>query len=315
MTDDRYIEPGADRCPECGGYAQRGCGCIWHDGKPDTHCSPACQCQADIKADLRHWHRQAITQEARADKAEAERDRLAARVETLEAAIGGVLTCCRECRDDLPFGAPGVPAEFIVWGKLAPPEALGPKCYDHAVKHLGDAMPFRAGQYAVVDLRPLRALVSPDTPTGPTDTVDRHEAYTMDAEGYIVPVSGGEPHTDTSTDNEAKTSEDKVVDLMAALEDSVTKAKAVRQAVREARETSDTAGEAEFVCLPCDDADHDECHGGPCECPHLSAGGDQPDTPCTQCGGLRRVYENDPDAPPGLVPCPACTDKETPHAR
>jgi hypothetical protein len=45
----------------------------------------------------------------------------------------------------------------------------------------------------------LRALVSPDTPTGPTDTVDRHEAYTMDAEGYIVPVSGGEPHTDTST--------------------------------------------------------------------------------------------------------------------
>ena len=25
---------------------------------------------------------------------------------------------CRECRDEQPMGAPGVPAEFILWGKL-----------------------------------------------------------------------------------------------------------------------------------------------------------------------------------------------------
>lgn len=29
------------------------------------------------------------------------------------------------------------PAEFILWGKLLPPEALGPRCHDHAAKHVG----------------------------------------------------------------------------------------------------------------------------------------------------------------------------------
>lgn len=29
------------------------------------------------------------------------------------------------------------PAEFILWGKLLPPEALGPRCYDHAARQVG----------------------------------------------------------------------------------------------------------------------------------------------------------------------------------
>jgi hypothetical protein len=31
----------------------------------------------------------------------------------------------------------GKPAEFIVWGKLFPKEALGPRCYDHMADQLG----------------------------------------------------------------------------------------------------------------------------------------------------------------------------------
>lgn len=52
-ADDRAISRDADRCPECGGYGRRGCGAAWHDGKPDTHCSPACQCRDEMRAELR----------------------------------------------------------------------------------------------------------------------------------------------------------------------------------------------------------------------------------------------------------------------
>lgn len=83
----------------------------------------------------------------------AERDAIAA-------AARGLLTSCRECRDERDFYTdPVKPADFIIWGKLAPPEGLGPKCYDHAVKHLGHDMPRRSDQYAVVDLRPIRAAL------------------------------------------------------------------------------------------------------------------------------------------------------------
>lgn len=60
---------------------------------------------------------------------------------------------CRECRDELPYGTPNVPADFILWGKFFEPEAFGPKCYDHAQKHLGHAAMSRIDQYAVFDLR------------------------------------------------------------------------------------------------------------------------------------------------------------------
>ena len=45
-------------------------------------------------------------------------------------------------------------ADYLLWGKLFPPEALGPRCYEHAAKVLGNGMS-RLDQYAVLDLRGL----------------------------------------------------------------------------------------------------------------------------------------------------------------
>ena len=51
-----------------------------------------------------------------------------------------------------------VPAEFVLWGKLFPPEALGPRCYDHAAAHAGHRA-LGDPSYAIIDLRPaLRVL-------------------------------------------------------------------------------------------------------------------------------------------------------------
>jgi hypothetical protein len=73
------------------------------------------------------------------------------------------------CREEL--GAPTYekcfePAEFILWGKLLPAGALGPRCYDHAAKHVGHGMLARrlSGdplklEAAIMDLRPLRAVL------------------------------------------------------------------------------------------------------------------------------------------------------------
>jgi hypothetical protein len=65
---------------------------------------------------------------------------------------------CRECRDNDVTA----PADFILWGKLLAPEALGPKCTDHATKHLGFSAIHRIDQYAVFDLRPIRAALRGD---------------------------------------------------------------------------------------------------------------------------------------------------------
>jgi hypothetical protein len=46
--------------------------------------------------------------------------------------VGG----CREWPVD-EMDACGKPAEFVLWGKLIPPEGLGPRCYDCAAKHVG----------------------------------------------------------------------------------------------------------------------------------------------------------------------------------
>lgn len=65
--------------------------------------------------------------------------------------------CCRECRD---FEPPlYTRADFILWGKLLPPEAMGPKCYDHTADHLGWFAMSRIDQYAVYDLRPVNKLL------------------------------------------------------------------------------------------------------------------------------------------------------------
>lgn len=64
------------------------------------------------------------------------------------------------CREEVDHERCGLSADFILWGKLLPTEAFGPRCYDHAVKHLGHNMPSRADQYAVYDLRGFAARVA-----------------------------------------------------------------------------------------------------------------------------------------------------------
>lgn len=63
------------------------------------------------------------------------------------------------CREDIEVdGLPercNAPADFILWGKLFPSQALGPRCYDHAVKHLSHGAMSRVDQHAVLDLRGL----------------------------------------------------------------------------------------------------------------------------------------------------------------
>lgn len=58
---------------------------------------------------------------------------------------------CRECRDLEP--SVFTPAEFILWGKLFPREALGPRCYEHAASHISPWGMGRIEEYAVYDLR------------------------------------------------------------------------------------------------------------------------------------------------------------------
>lgn len=62
---------------------------------------------------------------------------------------------CRECRDEFPYDNTPTRADFILWGKFFPSEALGPKCYDHAYEHLGHSAMGQIEMYAVLDLRPF----------------------------------------------------------------------------------------------------------------------------------------------------------------
>lgn len=49
-------------------------------------------------------------------------------------------------------------SEFVLWGSLFPPKALGPRCYNHAAKHT-DSRTLTSGDAAIIDLRPLLALL------------------------------------------------------------------------------------------------------------------------------------------------------------
>jgi hypothetical protein len=65
-----------------------------------------------------------------------------------------VLEHCREELGPPSFERCNERAEFILWGKLLPPEALGPRCYEHAAKHVGQRALGDSG-WAIFDLRGL----------------------------------------------------------------------------------------------------------------------------------------------------------------
>lgn len=62
------------------------------------------------------------------------------------------------CREDIEIdGLPercNAPADFILWGKLFPAQALGPRCYDHAADHVGHRG-LGDPAWAILDLRGL----------------------------------------------------------------------------------------------------------------------------------------------------------------
>jgi hypothetical protein len=63
--------------------------------------------------------------------------------------VGG----CREWVDEKNDRC-WAPAEYILWGKLFDPDALGPRCYDHAAAHAGHhALGDRA--WAIIDVAAL----------------------------------------------------------------------------------------------------------------------------------------------------------------
>jgi hypothetical protein len=64
------------------------------------------------------------------------------------------LEFCREWVEDKANHC-AEPADFILWGKLFPPEALGPRCHDHAYEHAPGAFRGTQGQWAIFDLRGL----------------------------------------------------------------------------------------------------------------------------------------------------------------
>ena len=71
-------------------------------------------------------------------------------LETLQQHIGG-------CREWLPEKADYCwqPTEYVLWGRLIPEEELGPRCYEHAVWHVGHHALRSRSNYAFVNLTDL----------------------------------------------------------------------------------------------------------------------------------------------------------------
>ena len=73
------------------------------------------------------------------------------RLRTLQKHVGG-------CREEL--GAPTFdkcwkPAEYVLWGKLIPAEGLGPRCYEHALRHISVHGLASRANYALIHLGDL----------------------------------------------------------------------------------------------------------------------------------------------------------------
>lgn len=83
-----------------------------------------------------------------------------ARQEERQSAAIDAREWCRRCRD---LDQPMQRAVVILWGKLLPPEHLGPRCYDHAAEAIGwqSMHPEQFAQHAGFDLRPFIAREDP----------------------------------------------------------------------------------------------------------------------------------------------------------
>jgi hypothetical protein len=71
----------------------------------------------------------------------------AATLQAMQRVVGG----CREWMDET-CRICGEPTEYVLWGKLIPPQGLGPRCYDHAAKWVGAAALAPRSGWALVDL-------------------------------------------------------------------------------------------------------------------------------------------------------------------
>lgn len=72
----------------------------------------------------------------------------------LEAAIQRHIGGCREWlpeKNDCCWE----PAEYVLWGKLFPPEGQGPRCYDHAAKYVDHYGLRSRSDYALVNIADL----------------------------------------------------------------------------------------------------------------------------------------------------------------
>lgn len=80
-------------------------------------------------------------------------------IEGVDAALEVLRTTIGGCREETePTGEPGsgkcwAPADYVLWGKLIPVGGLGPRCYDHAVGHVGHHALASNSGYALVNLR------------------------------------------------------------------------------------------------------------------------------------------------------------------
>lgn len=99
---------------------------------------------------------QGIKETATKDATEAIRRAEAAEAKLTKQQEEAQESCREELGPDHEYRKCGEPAEFILWGKLIEPEGLGPRCYDHAAKHVGHpALGYHSG-YAIFDLRPFK---------------------------------------------------------------------------------------------------------------------------------------------------------------
>jgi hypothetical protein len=66
---------------------------------------------------------------------------------------------CREWKDE-KFDRCNAPSEYVLWGKLLPPEALGPRCYDCAVKHVPSSALTNGSSWALINIERLARHIS-----------------------------------------------------------------------------------------------------------------------------------------------------------